>query len=181
MIFAAPLSLKNPLEAITVAFFLQVAKQIPKPKSGKGFRGVGIPRQNEDGRVRFSFKYACIPGGDSFALPICLEAHDGRARTCAHGYFIALFERLKSVSELAAKDFRSSYSKELRNHLLRFGEDNGLTVDGFQHLPVGLREEVEPAAFQFAVAQHHHGRVLGFYIEDVFFIVWFDPEHNAYA
>ena len=46
----------------------------------------------------------------------------------------------------------------------------------------GIRgwEEYDEAAWQFSISANEHGRVHGFLIDNVFYVVWLDPEHRLY-
>ena len=35
--------------------------------------------------------------------------------------------------------------------------------------------------WQFQITSNEHGRVHGFFIGEVFFVVWLDPQHKLYA
>ncbi|WP_018664660.1 hypothetical protein [Heyndrickxia acidiproducens] len=41
-------------------------------------------------------------------------------------------------------------------------------------------EELVDKPWQFAISANEYGRVHGFFIGNVFYIVWFDPEHKLY-
>ncbi len=154
--------------------------KIPKPQRGaKPLRDVVIRRPSEDGCMRFSFKHAQVPGQDPFLIPAC-EAQE-KSHKCKHSYFVELFRRLRDVCQMPESEFRNKYSKALRNHQVKFGKDDRLTSKGFDCLSEGLREQADPAAFQFSVDTHRFGRVIGFLIEDIFFVVWFDPDHQMYG
>jgi hypothetical protein len=91
-----------------------------------------------------------------------------------------LLERLKAVSGRSVSEFRSQYEKSLRNHAVDFA-NGGLSEIGFTCLNEALREEAEPHAFQFSVSANEHGRVIGFFVGSVFFVVWLDWGHKLYA
>ena len=42
-------------------------------------------------------------------------------------------------------------------------------------------EEYDDDAWQFSLSVNEHGRVHGFLIENVFYVVWFDPQHQLYS
>ena len=63
--------------------------------------------------------------------------------------------------------------KQLHVHRIEFStttEKSGFAFRG--------AAECEP--WQFAISVNEHGRAHGFVVQDVFYIVWFDPEHNLY-
>lgn len=139
--------------------------RIPRPS--KSSSGIPVKPPTEDGCLRFSFKYMTVPSNGKFSLA------DRETK-----YFTILLDRFKDLSNFSCGSFRAGARGGLRNHPLRFGNDKSLTESGFTCLNSDLREQVEHAAFQFSLSQHEHGRVHGFFIDDVFFIVWLDPRHE---
>ena len=91
-------------------------------------------------------------------------------------YFIKMLERLKSLSTLTVKNIRDNHSIALRAHPIDW--EKTTEKKGFDNLNEQLCQ-LEP--YQFSVSQKAHGRVHGFFIENVFFIVWFDPDHKLYS
>jgi hypothetical protein len=63
-----------------------------------------------------------------------------------------------------------------RFHRIDFREDR-VSVNGF-----GIKgwSEYDEDAWQFSVSVNKHGRVCGFLIENVFYVVWLDPGHDVY-
>ena len=41
-----------------------------------------------------------------------------------------------------------------------------------------LREQIEP--YQFSLTSNKHERIHGFFIDEVFYVVWADPKHKLY-
>jgi len=114
-----------------------------------------------DNLVRFSFKYLDL--GKKFNLRPC------------HKYNLALQERLKSISQMTITEFMTSDSKSLRSHshdLYTTTEPNGYT-----HLNQHLRECL---AWQFSLSTSEYGRVHGIMLDEVFYIIWYDPDHKLY-
>jgi hypothetical protein len=141
---------------------------VPRPTFKQMAGAIPRPQIASPGTVRFSFKYAQVPGADPYAV----GTREGR-------YFVKVLERLVSVSGMAADDFAGKKSKELRNHPVDFN-DRRVGVKGFTCLNAVMREQADPKAFQFSVSANEHGRIVGFLIGDVFFVVWFDPDHKTY-
>ncbi|HCA3585732.1 TPA: hypothetical protein MO350_003382 [Salmonella enterica subsp. enterica serovar Java] len=49
---------------------------------------------------------------------------------------------------------------------------------GFEH----LNEQFQAyPPYQFAISRNEHGRIHGFFVDNIFHIVWLDPTHNLYA
>jgi hypothetical protein len=42
-------------------------------------------------------------------------------------------------------------------------------------------DELLNVSYQFQTSANEYGRVHGFFSENVFYIVWLDPEHNLYS
>jgi len=42
----------------------------------------------------------------------------------------------------------------------------------------GLGGDVDEQAFEFNVSVNKHGRVHGYFVENIFYIVWLDPQHS---
>jgi hypothetical protein len=42
-------------------------------------------------------------------------------------------------------------------------------------------EEIVSIPYQFSLSSNEHGRVHGFFINEIFYIVWLDPDHNLYS
>lgn len=111
--------------------------------------------------LRFSFKYLHIC--EKYPLKQCYE------------YIGSLFDRLKAVSQMQIKDFITSNSKSLRSH----SHDWSTTTEpnGYSNLNEHLKECL---SWQFSLSSNEHGRVHGLLIDNVFYIVWLDPNHNLY-
>lgn len=114
-------------------------------------------------RLAFSFRH----------LDLSKEKFSIRDRD--HQYFGKVLGRLKALSALDWDEICAIHSKDLRAHPI----DWATTTEpkGFSHLNAQLRETT---AFQFSVSANEHGRVHGFCVDNVFFVVWFDPLHNLY-
>lgn len=90
-------------------------------------------------------------------------------------YFESLLLRLRDLSKLTVPEIINNRSKSLRCHLIRWAdttEPNGFGIPN--------EEEIVGSAYQFQISSNEHGRVHGFFIENVFYIVWLDPNHNLY-
>lgn len=65
--------------------------------------------------------------------------------------------------------------KALRNHFINW-EDTSQKSFGIPN-----EEFIVDRPFQFGISANAHGRIIGFFIEHVFYIVWFDPDHHTYS
>lgn len=130
------------------------------PPSGQIQNRTVIP----EGLLAFSFKYLDLSNNPKFVLSNCKD-----------GYLDKLLGRLKDLCSLKVKEFRASHSTSLRAHRIAWGETS--EPDGFTSLGPQLREE---EAWQFEITANSHGRVHGFLVDDVFYVVWVDPKHQLY-
>jgi hypothetical protein len=95
--------------------------------------------------------------------------------TDAPQYLHHLLRRLQAISAMRPKQFRSCKHNSLRAHLHRWQETT--EPDGFAHLTA---EWTRHEAWQFQLSANKHGRVHGILVDEVFYIVWLDPEHRLY-
>ena len=117
-----------------------------------------------DDLIRFSFRHYQLT--EKFCLP------DGNSSPAYAG---TLLERMREVSSIRVSEFRSTRHRSLRAHQhdwLNTSEKNG-----YAHLTEQLRG-CEP--WQFCLSANEHGRVHGILIDEVFYVVWLDPEHKMY-
>ena len=90
-------------------------------------------------------------------------------------YFEKMLERMKAICGSSLKEILSNRSSSLRAHPIDWSETT--EPRGFLNLNQQL-QQIEP--YQFQISANEHGRVHGFFIENIFFIVWFDPDHKLY-
>jgi len=76
-------------------------------------------------------------------------------------------------------DFRTAGGKPLRSHAIDWSKTT--RPAGFTHLNLTLREQIADDAWQFSISSNQYGRVHGFIVQSVFYVVWLDPEHKLYA
>ncbi len=89
-------------------------------------------------------------------------------------YLIALLSRLKDLSSLSVQELKGNSSKTLRCHPIDW-KDTSENSFGIPN-----EEQLVDGPYQFSLSANKHGRVHGFFIEQVFYIVWLDPEHQLY-
>jgi hypothetical protein len=114
--------------------------------------------------------------GISFSFKYFQENHDKfSVQPKGASYWISLVQRLKALSSLSAEEILLNRSQALRCHPIRW---NDTTESGF-----GIPNEslLVDTPYQFSLSSNAHGRVHGFFIDEVFHIVWLDPEHRLYA
>lgn len=116
-----------------------------------------------DDLIRFSFKYI------NFCEKYPLKGNDD-------SYFKCLFNRLQAISHMKTIEFRTNKDKSLRAHKHIWPETT--EPEGFSHLNDRLKQ-AEP--WQFQLSSNAHGRVHGILVDEVFYIVWLDPDHKLYS
>lgn len=93
-------------------------------------------------------------------------------------YIQELLSRFKNISTMSITEFRGDSNrgnvKSLRCHKINW--EDTFYKDGFAHLSKQY-QEYEPR--QFSISQGH-GRVHGFFKDEAFCVVWFDPHHKVY-
>ncbi len=88
-------------------------------------------------------------------------------------YAGALLERLTDVCGMTVRQMKEHRHSPLRCHPIRFAEASEKA--GFDHVNADLLDGTE--AYQFSLTSNKHGRVHGFFVGSVFYVVWVDPRH----
>ena len=139
-------------------------RSIGKPTPPKGNQTAIIPTVVKPSvGISFSFKYF-QPDHERFSY----ASKD-------MGYVQALLTRLKDLSGWKAQDMLTNRNSALRCNPINW---NDTSESGF-----GLPQEeqlVDPP-YQFQISANAHGRVHGFIVDEVFYIVWLDPDHLLYS
>lgn len=117
-----------------------------------------------DDLLRFSFRH--YQPTEKFCLP------DGAKSPAYAG---TLLDRLREMSGMRISEFRSNKNKAIRAHTHNWPDTS--EKDGYDHLSEQL-QACEP--WQFCLSANEHGRVHGILIDEVFYVVWLDPEHRMY-
>jgi hypothetical protein len=118
-----------------------------------------------------------IPEGVSFSFRYYQDDRDkfsigGRDAK----YLASLLRRLRDLSQLNAQEIINNQSKSLRCHGI-------VWLDTTEHNGFGIpnEDELVNMPYQFQISANEYGRVHGFFSENVFYIVWLDPDHNLYG
>jgi hypothetical protein len=139
-----------------------VSKKIKKTKVPKtSTSGIESTKLKPQG-ISFSFKYY-QDGHNKFSC-------NGKAAT----YWLTLIDRLKALSGLSNQELLVNRSSTLRCHPIRW-EDTSENGFGLPN-----EEQLVDTPYQFSLSSNEHGRVHGFLIDEVFYIVWLDPDHLLY-
>lgn len=91
-------------------------------------------------------------------------------------YLTSLLRRLRDLSQLKYQEIINNQSQSLRCHGIDWKdttEPNGFGIPN--------EEQLVNTPYQFQISANEYGRVHGFFSENVFYIVWLDPEHNLYS
>lgn len=137
-----------------------------KPPDRRGTGKIPPPSPPADAHLTISFKY--FDHRPPFVFPED-ELKD---------YPLTLFERLRDLCQATPHYLRHpGNSKSLRSHPIEW--EKTTQPNGFEHLNTQFREQI--VAWQFTVSANQYGRIHGFWIDDVFYIVWIDPKHKLYA
>jgi hypothetical protein len=115
------------------------------------------------------------PQGISFSFKYYQEGHSKFSCTEKEViYWLTLLERLKALSSLTAQELLVNRSSSLRCHPIKW-EDTSENGFGLPN-----EEQLVDTPYQFSLSSNEHGRVHGFFIDDIFYIVWLDPDHLLY-
>ena len=89
-----------------------------------------------------------------------------------------LLDKLQNLSKIEIQKLLkdNNYRKAIRMHIINWSDTSEL--NGFANLPQHLND-LTP--WQFNITSNAHGRVHGFLIENIFYIVWLDTDHLLYS
>lgn len=91
-------------------------------------------------------------------------------------YLASLLRRLRDLSQLNAQEVINNQSKSLRCHGIAWKDTT--EANGFG---IPNEDELVNMPYQFQISANEYGRVHGFFSENVFYVVWLDPDHNLYS
>ena len=78
---------------------------------------------------------------------------------------------------MTLQDLLKNRSKSLRCHPIDWKD----TTEPYGFGIPNEEKIVLDPPYQFQISANEHGRVHGFFRDNVFYIVWLDPDHNLYA
>ena len=92
-------------------------------------------------------------------------------------YYSTVIERLRDVNSMTPNEIQNPTNpKTLRCHSIDWAGTSCPT--GFSSC---LNEQLcSNTPYQFSISKSEHGRVIGFMVDNIFYIVWFDPDHALY-
>ncbi len=90
-------------------------------------------------------------------------------------YFQTLMDRLRLVCGMEKKELFANRSKTLRHHPIEW--------DATTEHCFGIQNEetIVEEPIQISLSANEHGRIHGFFIGNVFYIIWLDPDHKLYS
>ncbi|MEG4917538.1 hypothetical protein [Microcoleus sp. B7-D4] len=143
--------------------------------SSKKIKKADIRRQESLSRInRLDVK---IPEGVSFSFRYY---QDDKNKFSIGGrdakYLASLLRRLRDLSQLNAQEIINNQSKSLRCHGIVWKNTTELNGFGIPNEDILIN-----IPYQFQISANEYGRVHGFFSENVFYIVWLDPDHNLYS
>jgi len=138
--------------------------RVRKGKIPRGQSSIPTPKEIHFGLVCFSFKYMELEH-QKFDLP---------NTAIKDSYLGTLFNRLKSISTMKFNEFRQA-GDVLRSHKISWERTS--EPSGYSHLSPQI-QECEP--WQFSLASNRLGRIHGFLLSEIFYVVWIDHEHRLY-
>ncbi|MBN1391888.1 MAG: hypothetical protein JW947_03690 [Sedimentisphaerales bacterium] len=121
-------------------------------------------KKEADELMCFSFKYLELTHRD---FNLNLVNHEK--------YHAKLLHRLKDISGWSDTHFACTSSNALRAHKIDWSRPS-IQETGFGILD---REELDDMAFQFSISANEYGRVMGFLVDNTFFVRWLDPQHQC--
>jgi len=115
------------------------------------------------------------PTGISFSFMFFQNKHE-KFNYCDReiSYWITFLDRLKNLSSLTALEMMNNRSSALRCHPIDW---TNTSEPGFD---IPNEQQLVETPYQFFLPSNAHGRVHGFFLDEVFYIVWLDPEHLLY-
>ena len=91
------------------------------------------------------------------------------------GYTQSLMRRLRDLSSWTVKRFTTQQDKSVRNHTHDWSKT--ARPNGFSSLNERFRDY---PGWQFCISANEHGRVHGLIMNDTFYVIWLDHQHNLY-
>jgi len=90
-------------------------------------------------------------------------------------YFLKLITRFSDLSAIPVQELLANKSRALRFHPIDWTQT---TESGFG---IADEDQIVDLPMQFSISANKYGRVMGFFIDYVFYVVWLDPNHELYS
>ena len=117
-----------------------------------------------------------VNGNVSFSLKYCLLSEKFNYNGQEQSYHCCLLERLQALCGFTALQLKQNRSSALRFHNINWSDER-VSENSFG---IPSENDLVDEAYQFSLSSNKHGRIHGFFIGSVFYIVWFDPGHLLY-
>jgi hypothetical protein len=121
--------------------------------------GINQSKLNLKPGISFSFKY----------FDGCLDDYP-----CYERYWQTFTDRLKALSGMTVLELTTNRSKALRCHPINW---ETTSRNGFG---IPNEDQIVDTPYQFSLSSNEHGRIHGFFIDNLFYVVWLDPTHQLY-
>jgi len=128
-----------------------------------------IPKQHP--LISISFKY--LDKNHDIFSKIFLERESYQAK-----YFEKVFDRFKNLSQLTRLELDNEQRKNpktWRFHSIDWEETSQKRGFGFPK-----ENDLVDIPYQFSVSSNEYGRIIGFFIGHIFYVVWLDHQHKLY-
>ena len=130
------------------------AQAIPEPQ---------LPLETR--RLRFSFRH------------LDLTNNKFRLADCSDDFLRQLLARVRDYSNWTVDDFIDQNNNEHR-HVIWFPQTS--EPHGFDGVGIDADQLAYHDAWQFQICQEEDWRVHGILIDDTFYVIWLDPNHQLY-
>jgi hypothetical protein len=117
--------------------------------------------------ISFSYKYL---KNDNHKF--CINS---KSQEYIANYLQTLLERLRDLSSMTVNEITVINAKSLRCHKIDWA-DTTETCFGLMN-----EDQLVDIPYQFQLSSNEYGRIHGFFIENVFYVVWLDPDHLLYS
>lgn len=124
--------------------------------------------------LHISYRYLCT-NNKKYSLDLITDSREKIS------LYNAMINKLIEYSNI--DDFKKSFSDRIykkHNHIHPINwKDPQIKEQCFTCLDANFMEQIKDDCWQLGI-DNHKFRVHGFFIENVFYIVWLDPNHNLY-
>lgn len=138
-------------------------KTISKKSGSKIQKDDKLLNELSNERIAYSYKY----------LDLNHKKFNLESSEIDKGYFIKLKERFKKLSDINYKEFTSGkYTHSCHSHDIKWEKTTEINFG------ISGEEQIVDIPWQFSISVNEYGRVHGFFIDNIFFIVWLDYYHR---
>lgn len=124
--------------------------------------------------LHISYRYLCT-SNKKYSMDLITDA---REKIKLYSTMINKIVEYANIDDFKKKLSDKEYKKHNHIHPINW-KDPQIKESGFTSLNSVLMEQIKDDCWQLGI-DNHKFRVHGFFIENVFYIVWLDPDHNLY-